>query len=345
MHHVGWAQGSPPDQDAGVAQVLSAFAMRGGQLLGARRSAENPLTLTHIRWVGPDGSALEAARASGEEDALSQEERDVWVRLALHFPMSIAGAAGPSALFAPLEVESAEASDLANRAQRGRASRAPSGASYSGGSSFGGHGQSPFGAPGRQMPGSYPASVPPYSVPSRPSRDSYATGPTGSQNEPYMPGPFPRVAEQAAPRPDARPFGQSGLGQPGFGETNGWRREATESPEVAVLLAVEVELPTLLTGFGAEEYARDFARDVALHFSRAARTIAQVRETRGWMRGEALVLGTRMVVGAGMRAPTQFESENAARTLAQMLTQRTIPFSRMLYPTPGEWSQGVPLPE
>jgi hypothetical protein len=37
----------------GIAEVLEGYARMGGNLLGARRWAENPLTLTHVRWMGP----------------------------------------------------------------------------------------------------------------------------------------------------------------------------------------------------------------------------------------------------------------------------------------------------
>ena len=60
-----------------------------------------------------------------------------------------------------------------------------------------------------------------------------------------------------------------------------------------MLPCVEVELPPIMNNPAAADYRRDFARDVALHFGRAARTIPQVREVRGWMRGDRLVLAAR----------------------------------------------------
>ena len=125
--------------------------------------------------------------------------------------------------------------------------------------------------------------------------------------------------------------------------TNSWRR--TETTEVAVLPCVEVELPPLVNSIAAADYRRDFSRDVAMHFARAARTIQQVREVRGWMRGDRLVLAARFVVSSGNRQPTRPEMDGAARTLAEVLAQRTLPYATLGFADPAEWAQGAPLPE
>jgi hypothetical protein len=125
--------------------------------------------------------------------------------------------------------------------------------------------------------------------------------------------------------------------------TNSWR--GGEASEVVVLPCVEVELPPLLDGVATADYRRDFSRDVAMHFARAARSIQQVREVRGWMRADRLVLAARLVVGTGNRPPTRPEMDGAARALAEVLGQRTLPYAQLGFADPGEWVQGAPLPE
>ena len=93
------------------------------------------------------------------------------------------------------------------------------------------------------------------------------------------------------------------------------------------------------------ESIRDFTRDVAIHFNRACKTIPQVRETRGWLHASHLVLAARMAVAQGTRPPTRAEMEGAASILADVLAQRTLPYSRLLFADPGAWAQGTPLPE
>jgi hypothetical protein len=117
-----------------------------------------------------------------------------------------------------------------------------------------------------------------------------------------------------------------------------------EPMEVVVLPCVEVELPPLMAGATAD-YRNDFSRDVAMHFGRAARTIQQVHEVRGWMRGDRLVLAARFVIGTGNRAPTRPEMDAAARALADVLAMRTLPYAALGFADPSEWVQGAPLPE
>jgi hypothetical protein len=115
--------------------------------------------------------------------------------------------------------------------------------------------------------------------------------------------------------------------------------------EVVVIPCVDVELPPTMDGVVSSDYRRDFARDVTMHFSRAARAIPQVREVRGWMRGDRMVLAARFVVAAGNRPPTRAEMDGAAQILADGLAQRTLPYVRLSFADPGEWTQGAPLPE
>jgi len=132
--------------------------------------------------------------------------------------------------------------------------------------------------------------------------------------------------------------------------TGGWRGglggiSATEAQDVTTLVCIEIDMPLLPGGAVMEDYTRDFARDVSLHFSRAAHTIPQARELRGWMRGGKIVLAARIVVGTGLRTATQAESEHAAHLLADALARRTLPYTRLTFPDPAEWAQGVRLPD
>lgn len=123
-----------------------------------------------------------------------------------------------------------------------------------------------------------------------------------------------------------------------------WQRSMAESGEVVVLPCIEVDLPPQ-GDFSTAEYRRDFSRDVAMHFGRAVRAIPQVREARGWMRGDLLVLAARFVVGVGNRPASRAEMEATAHYLAQVLAQRTLPYLRLSFADPGEWMQGAALPE
>lgn len=108
---------------------------------------------------------------------------------------------------------------------------------------------------------------------------------------------------------------------------------------------VEVELPTATSGMASADFARDYARDVAVHFARAARTIPQVRELRVWMRGDRLVLAARMVLGPGRRPLTRQDLDGAAQMLASVLAQRTLPYARLTFAELSEWQAGSPMPE
>lgn len=108
---------------------------------------------------------------------------------------------------------------------------------------------------------------------------------------------------------------------------------------------VEVELPPTGSGIGSDDFARDYARDVAVHFARAVHSLPQVRELRAWMRGDRLVLAARMVLGVGNRPLTHAEMEGAAKLLLEVLAQRTIPYSRLGFAEQSEWQAGSRMPE
>jgi hypothetical protein len=118
----GWGQGWGAAQGGriltGISGVLDGYAHRGGQLSGARRWAENPLTLTHVRWIGPAGEQLEATRSPGDDSAIDASERDVWVQLALGFPAMHPSPAGRDAPWLPLAVSPRQAATLLGRLPR-----------------------------------------------------------------------------------------------------------------------------------------------------------------------------------------------------------------------------------
>ena len=126
---------------------------------------------------------------------------------------------------------------------------------------------------------------------------------------------------------------------------NTMRPPQPQEPEVTVIPCVEVELPPVLTDPAAADQARDFTRDVARHFNRSARQLPQVRETRGWMRNGRMVLAARIAVAPGTRVPSSSEMDNAARLLGDALARNLLPYTRMTFAEPGEWTQGVALPD
>lgn len=272
----GWGHGGPLDVsgDSGLAEILSAYLAYGGQLSGSRRWADNPLTLTHVRWQGPASQTLTAARQPGDDGMLSTGERDAWVQLAVRYPAVAPAPAGPAAPWVPLTLGRDEAQNLASGIARSRPS--------SGGSGW-----------------SAPRSMPP--------------------RGPQMPS-----------TPE-NPLSQT---------TGNWSRPGQE----VVIPCVEVELPPTFNGMAAD-YAQEYARDVAQHFARAARTIPQVREARAWMRGDRLVLAAYMTVDTGGRPLSQSDKDYGARMLAAALAQRTLPFARMDFADMSDWMSGSPLQE
>ena len=337
MANAGWGYGRPAETDTGILHVLTGYMTHGGQLYGARRWAENPLTLTHVRWQGPDGASAEAFRRPDIDDNSSEGERQVWLQLALAVPATYSATSGAQSPWIPLTIgreKALEWGQVLRQAQTSRQSQNRQ--SYNSGT----HSmprmpvvdaQSPhdsswaYGSPAQSglfPPSNHTSHVTP--------RQSISSAPISVDMEPTiqvtttMNGPAHMIAEE-------RQF------------TNGWQRGQVDAPEVVVVPCVEVELPPALEGVVSSDYRRDFARDVAMHFSRAARAIPQVRDVRGWMRGDRMVLAARFVVAAGNRPPTRAEMDGAASILADGLAQRTLPYARLSFADPGEWLQGAPL--
>jgi hypothetical protein len=337
MADAGWGHGRPADMDTGILQVLVAYISQGGQLYGARRWADNPLTLTHVRWQGPGGGILDAFRRPDYDNTASDEERQVWVQLALLVPTGPVAPADGEAPWLPVNVEREKAAEWAQILRRGAAQRRSQARPTS---------PNPGSGPWLQRQdnpdawggGSFAASGFGSGVSPRP--------PTPAQYEsaPSMPIRVPPGPAVNYPPPSPPPGGAHSYPEPEQW-TGSWQRGQMEAPEVVVLPCVEVELPPAFEGPASAEYRKDFARDVAMHFARAARTIPQVRELRAWMRGDRLVLAARFVLAAATRAPTRAELDGAAQLLAEVLAQRTLPYSRLGFADPGEWTQGAPLGE
>jgi hypothetical protein len=330
MADAGWGQGRP---DSGILQVLIAFVMQGGQLAAARRRPDNPLTLTHLLWQGPEGASLEAVRLPNSERE-SPEEREVWVQLALHLqatPVPFPYMPNESP-WMPLVVDRELVSQWVRVLRHGQMNR-PSNSPpplYGGGTSL-----PPSGGQDMRGRNMQPESAPPHSeLPSRPRTEG------APPHHAWPPSSLPSGTPPAPPLPPFTP-----PGRPPSQRTGSWDRSSADTGEVTVLPCVEVELPPVMNNPAAADYRRDFARDVALHFGRAARTIPQVREVRGWMRGDRLVLAARFVVAIGNRAPMRADMDGAARILADVLAQRTLPYVQLGFADPGEWMQGAPLPE
>lgn len=343
MANAGWGYGRPAETDTGILHVLTGYVTQGGQLYGARRWAENPLTLTHVRWQGPGGASAEAFRRPDMDDNGSDGERQVWVQLALNMPASYEASPDGESPWLPLAVAREQALAWGHALRQAQINRQSQGRqSYSGAVSaprlpaLDAHGQrrpAPFGPPAHGSPfdqsnhSGYPSprpSVPsaPVPVDMEPTVQYFAT--MNTPNAPNMP---------VRGNGEERQF------------TNSWQYAQVDAPEVVVVPCVDVELPPAMAGIVSTDYRRDFARDVAMHFSRAARAIPQVREVRGWMRGDCMVLAARFVVAAGNRAPTRAEMDGAAQILADNLAQRTLPYARLSFADAGEWTQGAPLPE
>jgi hypothetical protein len=306
----GWGPKGPaePTSETGLAEVLSAFAIYGGQLAGARRSVDNPLALTHVRWQGPVGQALEAARRPGDDAWLSPGERAAWVELALHYPTAEAPAhVGPGAPWWPLSLKQDEARALSTGIARSRSSN----------------------------PGA--------------SRSGLFRAPTSGTPYPPYPGANSTPRQRTRSGPQSGGFDSGARAQtPPFDVTNGWPLGQSDGREVVVIPCVEIELPVATGSIGAvgsSDFARDYAQNVAVHFARAARTIPQVRELRGWTRAGRLVLAARMVLGPGDRPPTRTEMEAAAQMLADALARRTLPYTQLNFAQPDEWEIGSAMPE
>ena len=370
MGDAGWGPGQPSERDTGISQVLQVYATQGGQLLGARRWAENPLTLTHVRWIGPTGGVLDGFRQpQDDDDLMPPQEREVWVQLALLFPTAHPSPAGFDAPWLPLHVDPAQASAWAYAVRQALNARryAPQAGSAP-------HYQSyPQGYP-QSYPQAYSQSYPaapasgagpsPWRIPdSAPQPQDPQAGWIAEQHMSGAParmgtsGGDPRLAGAgasgvAAAGPDARgpapinsvPPAPAARAWSGAHQPSPWDPMPDELPEIAVLPSIEIELPPLMPA-GGPAGRREFARDAALVFARALRPLPQVRELRGWMRGERLVLAARYIAALGNRPATYAEVESATRHVADALASHTLPYAWLGFAEPGEWSQGATLPE
>jgi hypothetical protein len=307
MAFSGRGQGGLADgtSETGLAEVLLAFVTYGGQLGGARRLADNPLALTHVRWLGPAGQFLDAVRRPMDDATLSPAEREAWLRLALHYPETpVPIPSGPSTPWLPLTIEREAAQSLSALLTGVR-----------------------FGEPGMTRS----------QFPRRPEAES---------------DPFASSYLRGDRLPDSPPTSMTSGGRvprqygsdPWQSQTDSWRLGASETQEYAAIPCVEVELPSA-HDMPTADYARDYARDVAIHFARAAQAIPQVRETRAWMRDDRLVLAARMVLGNATHPLSRADLDSAARMLSDELARRTIPYIRLTFADPLEWQAGSPMPE
>ncbi len=312
----GWGQGnlSESNSETGLAELLLAFVTYGGQLWGARRWQESPLTLTHVRWQGPAGQFLDAMRHQGDEAYLSPGERAAWVQLALHYP-AMSGPTG-SPLHSPwvaLTLDRGAAQSLVAGIPRPPSGGGPPQRSY------------PF-APDRMTP--QPGRTP-----------SQAGWPQPQPSDPRWSTPLPPNSVQASGSM-SMPGGEGvGLSSPGIHTPGGWSPTSGTSQDLSVIPCVEVDLPA-----ASGDYSRDYAREIAIQFARAVRALPQAHELRGWMRGSRMVLAARMVLGTG-RIPTPADLENAAQLLADVLGQSALPYARLTFADPSEWNGGALLPE
>jgi hypothetical protein len=307
MAFPGRGQGGLADSNSetGLAEVLLAFVTYGGQLGGARRLADNPLALTHVRWLGTARQFLDAVRRPEDDAILSPAEREAWLRLALHYPETpMPIPSGPNAPWLPLTIEREAAQSIS--------------------ALLAGHRGSDPSVSRSQFPRHPDAEADPFA-------SSYL-------HNGRTPGPQSTAAISGGRVP-----GDYGS-DPRTAQTDPWSFGASEAQEYAAIPCVEVELPSA-NNTPTADYARDYARDVAIHFARATQAIPQVRETRAWMRDDRLVLAARMVMGNGTRPLTSADLDGAAQVLSDELARRTIPYIRLTFADPLEWQSGSPMPE
>lgn len=331
-----------------IAMALIAYGQQGGMLYAAYRLPDNPLVLSHVRWQGDTGEVIEAQHSSGNGYDLPQEEREAWAQIALSSTTTQADAVGPDAPWLPVTLDRQRAFELGVRAQRAHyASQPPQAGGFSGlhstppplSNAPSGYASSSYGAP-PAPPRMAPLSPVAPPAPAHP----YQLHSTGPRSDDYPPT---RLI-------DALPVSSPSMPEPPQQTTGQWAREemlrgagqygGAGQQEVSAFPCVEMEMPMLLSP-DQQDFTRDFARDVAIHFSRAARAIPQTRELRGWMRGARIVLAVRMGFGAGARQASRAEMEHAASLLAEALARRTLPYAQLRFADPAEWNQGVELPE
>jgi len=328
-----------PDRGGSIATALIAYGQQGGALFAAYRLPDNPLVLSHVRWQGESGEVVEAQHLS-EGVYSPQEERQAWAEIALSSTTTQADAVGPNAPWLPVRMDRERALDLGLRAQRALLASQPP--------------QSPprmSGAPSGYGQG--PQSGVPYANSSYGAIPSAQAPHASAQFQPYHMQTPNQSADEYSPTRliDALPASTPSM--PELSQNTGqWARDdllrggaypGPSQQEITVIPCVEVEMPMLLTS-EQQDFTREFARDVAIHFGRAARGIQQTRELRGWMRGARIVLAVRMGFGPGSRPANRAEMEHAAALLSEALARRTLPYAQLRFADYAEWSQGVELP-
>ena len=306
MAHTSWGHGGTGPSGTGIGQLLFTYSAQGGELFGARRWVENPLKLTHVLWRNAAGQTIEAMRQPNDEAMLSEIERDIWIQLALHLPQAFAPptSAGQESSWMPLTLDQALARELVQRLNRDRASRVSNNDLSAG------------------------------------QRTSAPSSPRFTRIPPISGSPVLRRGDSNAPAGDTTGTYQTiNQGYPSRPSPI----DTSAGYEVSVLPCIEVELPAQMPGASTADHSGNFAREVAVYFSRATRVLPQVREARGWLRGGRLVLAVRVAVAAGGRPATQAEMTMAGQWLADVLARHTLPYSRMGFADPGEWAQGMVL--
>jgi hypothetical protein len=330
-------------QTTGIIDILLAYGSRGGALYAAYRQLDNPLLLTDVRWQGQAGESLEAHR-NQDDLTMPREEREAWTAVALRSSSRSPESVGPNAPWLQAPLDQREAYELATRAQRARAASAPP-TPYSPVQSGGGWIADPASAFHANAPSRTPGHSP---LSGGGAATPAGSGYMGSQSQ-------GRGQVVDASHTHETYGGYAPLASDPSQTTGNWQREAfhisqttiipQQSPhEISVIVCAEIEMPALI-GEVAQDFTRDFARDVAQNFNRAARTIPQTRETRGWMRGARMTLGALMVMGAGARPASRAEMDHAHDALASALAQRTLPYAQMRFADLAEWQGGIPLPD
>ncbi len=335
----GYGFSHPNDRSSSVAAALIAYGQQGGALYAAYRLPDNPLAPSHLRWQGDNGEAMEAQHNPNEAYELTREEREAWAQIALASAMTQPDAVGTNAPWLPVRMERERAFDLGVRAQRAWLASHPS---------YGAH-STQSGPHASGSPSGYGAAAPNSATPS-----AYLPQQPGAGFQQYQRPQTPNPHSDDYPPTrliDALPA--SSPSRPDLAQSTGqWARNdllrgmaypGAPQQEITVIPCIEVEMPTLLSA-EQQDFTRDFARDVAVHFGRAAHSISQARELRGWMRGARIVLAVRMSFGPGSRPANRAEMEHGAALLSEALARRTLPYAQLRFADYAEWDQGVELP-
>jgi hypothetical protein len=278
------------------------------------------------------GEAVEAFCPPEDGAGVAEDERGVWVDLAVEFSAMHPNPAGMGPNWAPLPIGQERAVELSQRI----IARGPSGArsSYAANSDY--PGPSPFSGPPR------PDGFNPYSNPTS-GLPGFGSGQT-SASRPLRPA-------DATPTPYPGSYGGAFEGysdepQRYSGVSGSYQQADLYGAETSVFPCIEVEMPTAIMGSTVDVYTRAFANDVARNFNHAVHTIPQARETRGWMRAGRLVLAARLSLGQSGRPPGQLEMDASIQMLREALARYTLTYSAIGHADLGAWSQqGQPLPE